>query len=516
MAITDPLCRSFLDLWWHFDPAAATQAGVQGHDGRLGAFDAGSIREHVAALRSIAGAVEELELEDTADEIDRTALLDHLRVLQFQLERELPWERNPALWLDHLIAAFGGLLARPPGDAQVGAAALDRLRAVPRFLKDARAAVRSPPLILRDTALAQLPGLSALFAAAAERFAGDWSAEAGEAAAALTEAHTALEQYGAALRALAPDPDPHAVALGEEAVDRRLHHEHASIHNAAEVWRGALRLAAEVEREVTALAAVIDSGPPWREVYGSLAEAIPVWSELQAEFREALAAATHCAESQGLSVDAPRLDLQPLPAAAAVLEATAVYRPAGAAPAALLIGDPERVAVPWLAGRLGVPGVHLHRSRTDRLPGLVRRHLGASSTSLGWELYAQELLVELRYADSPEARLVERVLFLRDVHLALADLGLHTRQLMVEEAVAQLTRRVPGDSVAALADVRRIACRPTSACAALLGRQELRRLRDDARAARGEAFSLDEFHRELFGYGALPVPLIRWGMALDG
>ena len=57
MANTDELCRSFLDLWWHFDPAAATLAGVPGHDGRLGAFDAGSIREHLAAFRSIAAAV---------------------------------------------------------------------------------------------------------------------------------------------------------------------------------------------------------------------------------------------------------------------------------------------------------------------------------------------------------------------------------------------------------------------------------------------------------------------------
>ena len=49
------------------------------HDGRLGQFDAAAVREHVAALRSVAGAVEELEVDDLQDEIDRTALLGELR-----------------------------------------------------------------------------------------------------------------------------------------------------------------------------------------------------------------------------------------------------------------------------------------------------------------------------------------------------------------------------------------------------------------------------------------------------
>jgi uncharacterized protein (DUF885 family) len=158
--------------------------------------------------------------------------------------------------------------------------------------------------------------------------------------------------------------------------------------------------------------------------------------------------------------------------------------------------------------------VHLHRSRSDALDGLVRRHIAATSTPLGWAIYAQELMAELGFRPESEARLVERVLLLRDVHLAIADLGLHTRQFTPDEAVAHLTAHTPTDGATALAQVRRLACRPTSACAAILGRQELRRLREDAERSRGDGFSLDDFHVELFGYGGLPVPLIRWGMGL--
>ena len=69
----DDLCRSYLDLKYHFDPAAASAAGRVDLDARLGSFDPETTRAHVAALRSIGGAVEELEPDELPEEIDRTA-----------------------------------------------------------------------------------------------------------------------------------------------------------------------------------------------------------------------------------------------------------------------------------------------------------------------------------------------------------------------------------------------------------------------------------------------------------
>ena len=516
MPLTDPLCRSFLDLWWHFDPAAASRAGLTDHDARLGAYDPDSVRQQVAALRSIAGAVEDLEIEDTGDEIDRTALLDHLRVLLFRFEREHPYQKNPALWLEHLTRALLSLLAREGDLPDLAAAVLGRLRATPRFLSDARDSLRRPAPVLVDAAAAQIAACTQLLDDVAERFDAEWTADDTDAAAALTEARAALEQFGTALRALPLDPDPHAGAVGEEEVDRRLHYEHASIHNSGEVRRAAMRLAAETEAELTALAASIEPNRSWRELYEQARGEPPVWSELVTRFHDALAGNARLLESRGLNWETPPLTLQQLAPVEAVLEPIASYRAGGlAASAAVLVADPDAAALPWLAARLGLPGAHLHRAQRDALPGQVRRHIAATSTPLGWSLYAGELMAELGLGSDPEARLAERVLFLRDVYLALVDLGFHSRQLTADEAVAQLTERLPFEPAVALADVRRIACRPTSACAAILGVQELRRLRQDAAEARGSEFSLDGFHREVLSYGGLPVPLIRWGMGLD-
>ena len=47
-----------------------------------------------------------------------------------------------------------------------------------------------------------------------------------------------------------------------------------------------------------------------------------------------------------------------------------------------------------------------------------------------------------------------------------------------------------------------------------VGRRELLRLREDWRAARGNAFTLRGFHDAVLTYGGLPVTLMRWGMGL--
>ena len=520
MHTADELCRSFLDLWWHFDPAAATAAGATGQDGRLGSFDGASVREHLAALRSIAAAVEDLEVETIADEIDRTAFLDHLRVLHFRFEREKPHRRDPVFWIEHACDALAGLLRRPDTDAHAIASALARLRELPRFLDSARETLREPPLILVEAARAMLPSLAAMVGEAASRYGPAWTmVGAVESPAIVAGAREAVARMEAALRAgIVPSEDPSAEAIGEDEVDRRLHYEHASVHNSAEVWRGANRAVTEIEAEVMALAAAIDPGRPWQEVWqGSQGAGEPGSQGTPAAWRAALGEAWAGAEAAGFGgAELPALEVRDAPGYVRVLEPLAAYLPpAGGLSAAILTGAARGAEISWLALRLGAPGLHLHRSRTDTHPVLVRRHIAASSTVLGFAAYAAEVARDHGVHPDPALRLAERMLALRDAHLAVADLGIHTRQFTTAQAAGYLATRLLTDSEVALADVRRLACRPTSAAAAMLGRRELARLQADARNARGSSFVLEEFHDTLLSFGGLPVPLIRWGMGLD-
>ena len=157
--VTDQLCQSYLDLLWHLDPAAATFAGAVDYDSRLGQFDDESVGEHLAALRSLGAAVEDLEVADLQDEIDRTALLGDIRVTEFRFESELPHVRNPSFWLSHVFEALYGLLAETETTPEHRAAAAEsRLEAVPDFLGAAENTLDEPPSVFLDSAVAMLPG----------------------------------------------------------------------------------------------------------------------------------------------------------------------------------------------------------------------------------------------------------------------------------------------------------------------------------------------------------------------
>src|SRR5439155_12420390 len=91
--------KAYFDLRWHLDPVAATQAGVKTHDDRYGRYSPAALAPHLAALKSLAGALEETTADGLENEIDRTALLNDMRVALRRFERERPQAKSPAFWL---------------------------------------------------------------------------------------------------------------------------------------------------------------------------------------------------------------------------------------------------------------------------------------------------------------------------------------------------------------------------------------------------------------------------------
>ena len=266
MSAIDELCQSYFDVRWHFDPAAASADGRTDQDGRLGRFDAESVREHLAAVRSLAGAAEELDVEDYQEEIDRTALLDDMRVLGFRFDHEQPHRRNPAFWLRHVRDAFVAVLGRPDDGATAGVVA-ERLRDIPPFLESAIATLDKPPAIFTDTALAMLGSTGEVVVEATRRYS-LLAPELKESLdAATVSALSALKSFGLALsEGVAPSADPHAFAAGEDEFERRLRFEHALLASAPELWRYGLRLRDEVEEELASVARRIDSSRSWRDI----------------------------------------------------------------------------------------------------------------------------------------------------------------------------------------------------------------------------------------------------------
>src|SRR5256714_1113906 len=240
--------QAYLDLRWHLDPVAATQAGVKTYDDRYGRYSPPALVPHLAALKSLAGALEETTADQLEDEIDRTALLNEIRVVLHRFERERPQARSPAFWLNHLLGGLHFLLGRGDrSDEERARALIGRLEDVPRLLDDARAALAQPVRVFVETAqrinaggLGLVRGIAAAIPDAPPGPGDALRVAVEQAAEAMTAFDRDLERW--------LDTASEEFALGEEEFNFRLHYEHALRDTAPELWRYGLHLQEEVMR----------------------------------------------------------------------------------------------------------------------------------------------------------------------------------------------------------------------------------------------------------------------------
>ncbi|MEO6067563.1 MAG: DUF885 family protein [Gemmatimonadales bacterium] len=512
MADLAQLLDSWQDLRWTFDPAQATRAGVSLHDGRLPGLDAEAVKLQLAALTSLAGAVELADLADDAEEIDRTALLDVLRAQIYRLEQEIPQRRNPAAWLGALAGAWQALRTHQHGTPAARAqAALDRLEGTAALIDRAGRTLRSPAVVFFEEALELCPAVRAV----ARQLALDASTWLPGLSEKLAGASERAELTVAALESrlredMTPSAEPAAYAIGREAFDHRLHFEHALRPSSPELWRWSQHTIEE-SRTAAALAATqAGLGTDLHAAARNLRASRPA-GDPQAEVLRGLARARKWVESSGLLALPPaELRLVDMPEHLQLLggrvhfeaEDVVYIRTASASAPELLVD----VLLELCPGRL------THRSIARGLPDPVRRVLATPCATDGWALYGLDVALEQGFTTDPVEIFAIRLAQLHAAARAVIDIGLHTEGFTPLAATDLLMQLLPLERADAQADVRRACAWPTYSLAAAVGRREILELREAWRSG-GQAVGRS-FHDALLTYGGLPISLARWGMDL--
>jgi uncharacterized protein (DUF885 family) len=535
--------RAYFDLRWHLDPVAATQAGVRTYDDRYGRYSPGALAPHLAALKSIASALEEAAADELDDEIDRTALLNEVRVTLRRFERERPQARNPAFWLNHLLGGLHFLLSRHDRAPEEQARALTaRLGDVPGLLDDARATLVEPVRVFVETALRVSEGglqlVRGIHDVLAHRAPGAGEGGGREHAEGLREA---IEQAAAAITSFEHDLErwletaSERFAIGEDEFNFRLHYEHVLRDTAPELWRYGLHLKDEVEADLARRAARLDGGRTWQDVVDRLRAEHPPAAALVDAYASEMARARDFVAERGLAAipNAP-LDVVPTPAFMRPVIPFAAYDSPGpyssdrtgsfyvtvpdaqlpAASRERILRDHCRFELAATALHEGYPGHHLHLIHAQQQPSDTRKNVWTPLTVEGWALYCEDMMGEEGFYRSEEEQFFQRVHLLWRAVRILLDVGLHTRGMTFEQAVEYLATHVHVDRANAEAEVRRYCADPAYQLCYAVGRRELLRLREDFRAASGGDFTLRRFHDALLRYGGLPVTLMRWGLGL--
>lgn len=157
-----------------------------------------------------------------------------------------------------------------------------------------------------------------------------------------------------------------------------------------------------------------------------------------------------------------------------------------------------------------VPGHHFQIAIQGELEGLpVFRTMPLfSAYTEGWGLYAEQLAAELGFQEDPYDRLgyLQAQLF-RAVRLVV-DTGIHAKRWTREQAIDYMTANTGMPQTDVVAEIERYIVMPGQACAYMIGKLKIVELRERAKQALGDRFSLPEFHRVVLQNGAMPLAVL--------
>jgi uncharacterized protein (DUF885 family) len=158
----------------------------------------------------------------------------------------------------------------------------------------------------------------------------------------------------------------------------------------------------------------------------------------------------------------------------------------------------------------GIPGHHMQLSiqQETELP-LIRKVSGFTAYIEGWALYSEQVADEMgMYADDPWGRIgyMHDAMF-RGVRLVV-DSGMHAMKWSREKAVKYYTDTLGDLDASAITEVERYCVWPGQACAYMVGKLDILKQREKAKAALGPKFDIRAFHKAILVCGAVPLAIL--------
>ena len=165
-------------------------------------------------------------------------------------------------------------------------------------------------------------------------------------------------------------------------------------------------------------------------------------------------------------------------------------------------------AMPTISVHEAYPGHHWHF--TTLTGGRPLRQVHRSTYFVeGWGLYVEKMMREQGFFADPGQELAHLDFRIFRAARIVVDVGLHTGELGVEEAVAWMLEHTSLSEPNARAEVARYCAWPTQASSYLTGSLEIERLA-------AAATDLRSFHDTIASSGGLPIALAERALALAG
>ena len=538
-AAVDEAARAYVELVCELSPETATVLGRHERDHDLDdrtpdGFARGLGREE-AMLRDLHARFDGAALSPAA-RTDVRILMGALAADLAQKRATDPLRTRPSSYLDPLTAIFM-MTAReyaPAGDRARGV--LARLEKIPAVVAAAKANLTNPPRISTEIGIEMAGGAGAFFDEQRAPLVAALPGETARIERALAGAKAAYEGFATHLRDVVLPRSNGVFAAGAPLFDTLLRESYFLEDGHAAVLADGRRIYDATRAEMDRLAKKIDpAAPGWPAVVQRLKGNHPSADELLPSYRREVSRARAFLVAKDVVPfpEGDQCDVVETPAFQRATTTAAYDQPPPFDPSTkglFFVTPPPTDAT--VADREAMlrehdhgdqvdtavhevyPGHHLQLSFARHNPSLVRKVLAPNISVEGWALYSEELMAELGYY-TDEERMMQLAWTLVRAARVIIDVGLHTGGMPFEEAVRMLVDEVHLERPLALSEARRYTETPTQPLAYLIGREQIRALREKRRAAEGASFSLRRFHEEVLLRGAIPPALLGAELAAE-
>ena len=526
------LAKELIQHLFASDPVYATAVGEHGLDHQLPAYDKDGRRKAAGGLASLLERLEGVSEAglDPADRLDLKILTNGAKAALFELEDERPWQYDPNFYIRQAGEGVSGLLKREFAPAAPRYEnAIRRIEAFPAFFAQATSNLVRVPKPHVTVALLQVDGLSQFLE---ETFLAQVDAQAPalseRARTAVDEATTALVAFEKHLKAMSHKPGGDW-RLGEELYAEKLELALVAGLTPAKLSEWAYSVLATQKKRMEEVASQMGASSV-REALDQLAKDKPKPGDLLKHCKK------YCAELETFLrandlVTMPdttdlRVELTPefnrgVPGASCdppgVLESqlpTFFYvTPIPDSWTAEQTDDYLREYNLWqlriLAVHEALPGHYIQLWHANKNGRLVPNTLWNGAFAEGWAVYSEQLMLEAGLNHDPRHELGQLKFWQRAVLNTIIDVGLHAGNLTEDDALRLLLDEGYQTKKVAEEKIRRAQVSSVQLSTYFVGWQQILKLREEQKAAKGAAFVLREFNDALLSHGTPPLPFVR-------
>lgn len=530
------LVDDYLAAYFAASPTAATQAGVHDYDDKLEDLSARGIKARLAALRKARKPLFKIPLAKLTPPmaIDLELTRAHLDATLLDLEEVRSWEKNPDVYGSLVNQSVYALVSRKfaPAEERMKLV-IAREKLAPAVLAAGKANLKGVPRVYADVALEQLPGMISFFESDVPLALAEVKAPALVEEFKRVNAATvaALKDWEKWLKEVCLPKANGDFRLGKARFLRKLALEEmvelplerleaiglADLRANQAAFRATAQRLDPKKSEAEILADLKKDHPPAEKLLDTVRAAT---QELKRFLLD------HSIVTLPSSIDPIVQETPPFERALffASMDSPGPFE-TKATEAYYNVTPPEKT---WPPERIeehlmgygygtivstsiheAYPGHYTQLLWLPKVGSRARKIFGANSNIEGWAHYTEQMLLDEGYGKAdPKLRLGQlQDALLRNARYLVA-IGLHAGTMTLDEAVQFFVKEGYTSKANGERETKRGTSDPTYLYYTL-GKLEILKLREDYKQAKGDRFSLKEFHDAFLAQGFPPIRLAR-------